>query len=191
MASASRDVDPFTALGPFDDDSGDLNAVIDTPKGSRNKYKLTHGLFALTKILPAGAAFPFDFGFVPATLAEDGDPIDVLVLMDAPGFVGCVVPARLIGVIEAEQEEKGRVIRNDRLIAVATIARDHHGIDDLAQIHENVVGEIEHFFVSYNAALGRRFTPTGRGGPRDARALVDRAASRFERQARGRRRAHG
>ena len=73
-------------------DSDDLTVVIETPKGSQNKYTYepSVGAFVLTGVLPAGAVFPFDFGFVPSTLGEDGDPLDVLVLMDAPAFAGCV-----------------------------------------------------------------------------------------------------
>src|SRR5262245_31454553 len=108
-------------LAAFDADSGELNAVIDTPQGSRNKFKFDegHGLFKLSGVLPAGAVFPHNFGYVPATEGGDGDPLDVLVLMDEPVFVGCLVPSRLIGDIKAEQTEKGRTTRNDRLIAVA------------------------------------------------------------------------
>lgn len=90
------------AMPPFDGD--DLTVVIETPKGSQNKYVFEPrwGAFALSGVLPAGAVFPFDFGFVPGTLAADGDPLDVLVLMDSAAFTGCVVPSRLLGVIEAD-----------------------------------------------------------------------------------------
>src|ERR671932_1198574 len=93
---------------PFDADSGELQVLIETPKGSRNKFKFDEqlGRFRLSGVLPMGAVFPFDFGFVPATLAEDGDPLDVLVLMDEPAFPGCLIPSRLLGAIEAEQTER-------------------------------------------------------------------------------------
>src|ERR687894_2250957 len=107
-------------------DEGDLNVVIETPKGSRNKYNYDGktGLFKLGGVLPAGASFPFDFGFVPSTVGGDGDPLDVLVLMDEPPFAGCLVRTRLVGVIEAEQTERdGETTRNDRLIGVAADAR--------------------------------------------------------------------
>src|SRR5437764_15464112 len=86
---------------------GVVHVIVDTPKGSRNKFKYDEelGLFKLSGVLPAGAVFPFDFGFVPATLGGDGDALDVLLLMDEPAFVGCLVEVRLIGVIEAEQTE--------------------------------------------------------------------------------------
>src|SRR5881394_3501639 len=94
-------------LEAFDPDSGELNAVIETPKGHRNKFKYDEkrGLFRLSGVLPAGAVFPFDFGFVPSTRGEDGDPLDVLVLMEEPAFCGCLISARLLGAIEARQKE--------------------------------------------------------------------------------------
>ena len=94
-----------TKLQPFDKKSGLFQFIIETPKGSRNKYAFdpAQEIFSLRKILPAGMAFPYDFGFLPRTLAADGDPIDVLVLMDEPAFPGCLICSRLIGVIEGEQ----------------------------------------------------------------------------------------
>ena len=99
---------PLNEFPAFDDK--DLTAIIETPRGSQNKYtyEARFGAFVLSGVLPAGAVFPFDFAFVPSTLGEDGDPLDVLVLRDAPAFTGCIVPSRLIGVIEAEQTDEGK-----------------------------------------------------------------------------------
>ncbi len=90
-------------LETWDPKSGALNVVIETSKGSRNKLKYNpeQGLFELSKVLPAGAVFPYDFGFIPSTLGDDGDPLDVLLLLDEPVPAGCKIPARLVGVIEA------------------------------------------------------------------------------------------
>ncbi len=172
--------DSFARLPAFDPGSGTLNAVIETPKGHRNKYKYDEkrGLFLHSGVLPAGAVFPFDFGFVPATEGGDGDPLDVLLLMDEPAFVGCLVPANLIGVIEAEQTEGGKTERNDRLIAVAANSRSHREIRSLDQINENLMREIEHFFVSYNQVKGKKFEPLGRFGPDRARKTVQEAERR-------------
>src|SRR5436190_23463747 len=92
-------------LPPFDEEGRLLHAIVDTPKGSRNKFKWDEKLelYKLAGVLPSGAVFPYDFGWVPGTKGEDGDPLDVLLLMDEPAFVGCLVEARLVGVIEAEQ----------------------------------------------------------------------------------------
>jgi inorganic pyrophosphatase len=98
-------IDP-SRLKPRDhQDSDTLQVIIETPKGSRNKYAFDHDqrIFALKKVLPAGMAFPYDFGFIPSTLAGDGDPTDVLVLMDEPAFPGCLLKCRVIGIIEGEQ----------------------------------------------------------------------------------------
>src|SRR5689334_2298163 len=98
-----------------------IDVIIETPKGSRNKFKYdsTSRMFKLSKVLPEGMMFPYDFGFVPSTIGDDGDPLDILVLMDEPTFPGCLLECRLIGVIEAEQEENHEKERNDRLVAVA------------------------------------------------------------------------
>jgi inorganic pyrophosphatase len=178
MATTPRN--SFIELSPFAK-SGELHVFIDTPKGSRNKYEYDteYQLFKLGGVLPAGAVFPFDFGYVPSTEGGDGDPLDVLVLMDEPAFVGCLVPARLLGVILAEQTENGKTMRNDRLIAVAANARDHGDLQSLDQLNEHLLQEIEHFFVSYNTIKGKQFTPRGRFGPDRARQLVDEGANLF------------
>src|SRR5687767_782444 len=95
----------FDKLASFNEENGFLNVIVETPKGSRNKYNFDFelGLFRLKKVLPAGAVFPFDFGFIPSTCGDDGDPLDVLLLMDEPAFAGCVVEARLLGAMEASQ----------------------------------------------------------------------------------------
>ncbi|MEA2542944.1 MAG: inorganic pyrophosphatase, partial [Acidobacteriaceae bacterium] len=97
-------VDP-TKLQPIDKKDDILQVIVETPKGYRNKFAFDpdQGIFTLKKVLPAGMVFPYDFGFLPRTRALDGDPIDVLLLMDEPAFPGCVFRARLIGVIEGEQ----------------------------------------------------------------------------------------
>jgi inorganic pyrophosphatase len=171
---------PFDRLPAFDPESGELNVVVDTPKGSRNKFVFDNkrGLFRLGGVLPAGAVFPYDFGFVPATLGGDGDPIDSLILMDEPAFVGCLIESRLIGVIEAEQTEDGKTTRNDRLIAVAARSRNHREVCGIEQLSSNLVDEIEHFFVSYNQAKGKNFKPLGRHGADRARRVVEEGMKR-------------
>jgi inorganic pyrophosphatase len=172
---------PVTALPPFDAESGALNVVVETSKGSRNKISFDpeRGLYELTGVLPVGSSFPYDFGFVPSTLADDGDTLDVLVLMDEPAFAGCLVQSRLVGVITAQQREgQGPVERNDRLIAVAAKARTHEHVRSLDDLGDALVEEIEHFFVSYNEIKGKRFEPTGRKGARAARAIVEEGAAR-------------
>ena len=83
-----------------------VHVIVETPRGHRNKYHYDADLdaFRLKKVLAAGFAFPYDFGFIPGTKASDGDPLDVLLLMDEPAYPGCIVEARLVGVLEAGTE---------------------------------------------------------------------------------------
>ena len=165
---------PFSKLPPFNKETEDLLVIVDTAKGSRNKFAWDEEreLFQLSGVLPAGAVFPYDFGFIPNTRGEDGDALDVLILMDEPAFSGCLVECRLLGVIEAEQTEEDRTERNDRLIAVSAKSRTHGHLEKLDDLNRERVDEIEHFFVSYNAAKGKKFKPLARSGPDRARELV-------------------
>lgn len=168
---------PFDVL-PADTDEPELvRIVIETPRGSRNKYKYDEKLhlFRLNSVLPAGLVFPYDFGYVPGTKAEDGDPIDVLVLMDQPAFTGCVIETRLLGVIEAEQTEDGQTERNDRLVAVAKEAHDWKDLRTLKDMNTNLLKELEHFFVSYNALKKKEFKLLATRGPNAARNLLRKA----------------
>ena len=167
---------PLSRLPSFDA-QGNVQAIVEATRGSRNKFKYEPDsrIFLLDAVLPAGATFPFDFGFVPSTRGEDGDPIDVLILMDEPAFVGAVVPTRLVGAIQAEQTEEGETFRNDRLISIAAASHTYGGIDTLDALPPNLVGEIEHFWISYNEIKGKAFKPIGRVGPRGAKHLVNEA----------------
>jgi inorganic pyrophosphatase len=160
-----------------------FQVIIDTPKGSRNKYKYDEEqkLFKLGGVLTAGAVFPFDLGFLPGTVGDDGDALDVLVLMDEPAFVGCLVEVRIIGVIEAEQTEEGKkTFRNDRLLAVASESHSYENISTLSQLNENLVKEVEHFFISYNQAKGKEFKPLRRSGTRCAKELIETGIENFQ-----------
>ena len=164
------DVPPFAG--------GHINVIIETPKGRRNKfsYDVALDLLRLGAPLPAGAIFPFDFGFVPGTRGEDGDPVDVLVIMEEPAHVGCLVESRLVGVIEANQTERdGSVQRNDRLIAVAAASRDYAHVQTLDDLPGSTVAEIQHFFVSYNQVKGKKFEVLGVFGPERAKAAIQAA----------------
>src|SRR6202023_2743101 len=144
----------LTALpNELDPKKGQCRIVIETPKGKRNKfdYDPDSNLFKLGGLLPEGMMFPFDFGFVPSTLGDDGDPLDLLVLMDTPVPPGCLLRCRVIGVIEARQKDKGkRWEENDRLIAVASHARTHEGIKSIDQLRPRTLEDIKAFFVDYN-----------------------------------------
>src|SRR5438045_9442517 len=120
MSKKNGLADP-SRLKPVDEDDKQLlRVVVEIPKGSRNKFAFDaeQHIFELKKVLPAGMTFPYDFGFVPSTVADDGDPTDVFVLMDEPAFPGCILSCRPIGVIEGEQGDKKDKERNDRIVAV-------------------------------------------------------------------------
>jgi inorganic pyrophosphatase len=171
----------------LDEESGNshpdlVNVVIEAPRDSRCKYKFDEkqGLFLLHKLLPLGSSFPYDFGFIPGTKAEDGDPLDVLVLLEEPIFTGCLVPVRLIGVLEAEQTESGKTVRNDRLIGVVETLVNPAEPTSIDEIGEQALREIEHFFVSYNEIEGRQFKSLGRRDAKHALELVQRAKNRAQ-----------
>lgn len=173
-AKQKKTSDP-TRLNPFDGKKpGVVIAVIETPGGSRNKFKYDEklGFYSLSGVLPEGMVFPHAFGFVPGTRAADGDPEDILILMDEPTFTGCVVPTRLIGVMEAEQTEEGKTERNDRLIAVATHSRDYSEVKGLGDLNSNMLKEIEQFFITYNKEKGKKFKVLRMRGPGQALKMV-------------------
>ena len=145
-------------------------AIIETPKGCRNKfdYDPDSGLFMLGGLLPEGMMFPFDFGFIPSTLGEDGDPLDILVLLDAPAHVGCLIEVRVIGVIKAEQMEDGKTESNDRLLGVAVHSYDHEDLESINDVSKTLLDQVEQFFISYNKQRGKKFKVTGTGGPKTA-----------------------
>jgi inorganic pyrophosphatase len=160
---------------PSQDEKGNWHAVIEAAQGTRNKLKYLPELGALSlhAVLPLGTSFPYDFGFVPSTVGDDGDPLDVLVFMDQPVPPGTVVPCRLIGVIEAQQKEKGeKARRNDRLLAVAANTHRYGLWQKLGDIPDNVLEEIERFFVFYNRQKGVTFKPLARRGPMHAKELL-------------------
>jgi inorganic pyrophosphatase len=170
---------PITQLPAIDPQSGHVNLVVDTSKGSRNKYKFDEntGQWRLSKVLPQGMSFPYDFGFIPSTKGEDGDPLDVLILMDEPAFPGCVVPGQIIGVLEAEQVEDGKTIRNDRLIAVIETRYNPAEYHSLDEVNEQRLAEIEHFFMAYNEMEGRRFKPLARRSRKQGQRLLKEAGT--------------
>ena len=167
-------------LPPRNGKSRNLNVVIDTPKGCRNKFAFDkkNKTYVLKTVLPEGHVFPFDFGSIAGTKADDGDPLDALILMDEPAFPGCLIAARAIGVIEANQTEKGKTERNDRIVAVALESHTNGGIKSLKDLNANLVEEIERFFISYNETRGKKFSPIGRRGPKRAIKIVDKYRSK-------------
>ena len=167
----------FARLAPIDH-KGRIRVVLESPQDSRNKLKYEPSIdaFEVSASLPAGMAFPFDFGFFPGTLAPDGDPLDCLVIMDAPAYPGVMVKVRLLGVIEAEQSEDGaKPYRNDRLIAVADGSTERGELRRLSDLDDALLTQIESCFATYDHLTGKEFKPIARHGRRRARTLLDEA----------------
>ena len=158
--------------------NGTCRAVIETPKGRRAKYDFDpgSGAFLLAALLPEGMSFPLDFGFIPSTVGEDGDPLDVLVLFDERCAVGAVIGVRLIGVIEAEQTEGGKTMRNDRLLAVALVSRLYADVRRPEDLGEEYLRNLNAFWTQYNALKGKRFDVRGVGNAGAAIAAIRKAS---------------
>jgi len=142
-----------------------ITAIIESPKGSMQKYDYIpeEQRFRLTKILPAGMTFPFDFGFIPDTKGEDGDPLDVIVISELSNFPGCLVDIRLIGALQAEQTERdGSTVRNGRFIGIPIVSQVFPNINELSELPDNILNQIEHFFKNYNEQAGKVFKVVGR-----------------------------
>ncbi len=167
----------YDHIPPFDKETQLLNVVIETPKGSccKNDYDPALGVFRIKKCLPLGAHFPYDFGYIPGTLGEDGDPLDILLISHHPTFVGCLVPVYLIGVLEAEQTEKkkNKTIRNDRLIGSLEFCADEPRTKSIKDFSKQMLEELEDFFVYYNQLEGRKFMLLGWHGPKRAQTLLE------------------
>lgn len=160
----------------------ECQAVIETPKGRRNKFKYDQdsGLFSLSNLLPEGFSFPFDFGFIPSTAAEDGDPLDLIVLMDEPAHVGCLLTVRLLGVIKVMQTEKGKQTENDRLMGVAAKSFEFKDVKTISELPKALVEQIIEFLALYNKNSGKKDEVKGVEGPEHALELVEKAAGRFK-----------
>jgi len=154
-----------------------IRVVIETPKGSRNKYAFDQRakVFELKKVLPAGMSFPYDFGFVPSTKAEDCDPFDVLVLMDEPAFAGCVLTCRPIGIIEGKQTDGKKKIRNDRVVAVQDKNHLYATVEHIDDLGKGFVREISEFFVDYHRLDGEKYEVLDVRGPHEARRRIEKA----------------
>lgn len=174
--------DAIGQLKPQDEEG--VTVVIETPMGSRQKYDVDHdtGLFKWALELPEGVTFPFSFGFVPNTLAEDGDPLDIMLLIDGEIPQGTVVKARLVGVLQAEQDEghdgEAEMVRNDRIVAVANLSRVYTGVRSLDDLRPGLMWEFEQFFITYNKMIKRDFRVLDRGSAAQAQQMLVEAVER-------------
>jgi len=153
-----------------------VDVVIETPKGSAQKYDYdpeSH-FFRMSKILPSGMVFPYDFGFIPKTKGEDGDPLDVIVISEFNSFPGIMIKCRIIGGIKAEQSEKKRkkVIRNDRFLAVPKCSNIFEKVESMHDLPDRIMDQLEEFFADYNKLEGKKFKALEKMGPKEAQRLI-------------------
>jgi inorganic pyrophosphatase len=170
-------------LPPFSDD-GDVRVVIETPRGSRAKFRYDPELqiFTLSKSLLVGLTYPHDWGFVPSTKAEDGDPIDIMVIHDAATSPGLVLTCRVIGVLQIEQQSKNNAERNDRLFAVPRRSHSERGLRDVRDLSKPILEELEKFFVATDELEDKELKIIGWKGPKIALKAINDAAKSFDKR---------
>jgi len=166
-------------LRPFRDD-GSVNIIVESPRGStvKFKYDTETGAMMLSRQLPLGVVYPYDWGFIPSTRAADGDPLDAMVLWDGVSFPGVVLPSRLIGILRVEQTTIAKPVaeNNDRVLAIPMKAARFGHVRTIFDLAERVRLELEQFFVSVVAFEGKQLRLSGFDGPDEADRLL-RAAS--------------
>jgi inorganic pyrophosphatase len=152
---------------------GSFQAIVETPRGSRVKYAYDKGtgLFLAKKLLALGFCFPFPFGFLP-TSAEDGDPLDVLIVTQFDLPAGTLVRISFAGAIQLEQQTDGKTIRNDRLLGAPRLEGDESRMTNLADVGQDRLREIENFLVGYQQAEGKRIRTVGRLSGADAERMA-------------------
>jgi inorganic pyrophosphatase len=169
-------------LPTFKDD-GKVHVVVETPRGSRAKLDYDPKLkaFTLSKSLLAGLTYPYDWGFLPRTKAEDGDPLDVMVLHDAATFPGLVLTCKVIGVLQVEQRSNGKKSeRNDRIFAVPRGSHAEKDFSDVRELTSAMREELEKFFIAIDELEDKQLKIIGWKGPKAAFKSIKQAAKAFD-----------
>jgi inorganic pyrophosphatase len=137
-----------------------IDIIVETPKGSNEKYNFDpeKQCFRFKKALPLGMVFPYDFGFIPNTLGDDGDPLDAMLISEFRFFPGCMVSCRLVGALLAEQTEK-KTIRNDRFFFIPELSVQYKHIVSISTLPREELSQLKQFFINYNAIEGKTFRP--------------------------------
>ena len=167
----------YLALPIGDAAPDEVNAVIEIPRGQTNKYEYDKQLrvFRLDRNLYSPVHYPGDYGFIPSTLSDDGDPLDVLVLVDAPSFTGCVMTVRPIGMLR--MVDQGR--EDEKILAVGTNNPIYKDVHDYDELYPHVMLEIEHFFTIYKELEAKTTRITGWNDAAAAREIVRECHLRF------------
>jgi inorganic pyrophosphatase len=169
----------LTKLDTYDGD-GSLRVVVESPRGSSLKLDFDPKLrlFTISRELPLGVAYPFDWGFIPGTLGEDGDPVDAMVLHHQPSYPGVVLPCRILGMVEVVQREgRGKAEVNNRIIATPSWHQALSMLEEARDLPKGVREQIEQFFVSSVAFTGKQITIKGWGSAIATKDFIDRNRS--------------
>jgi inorganic pyrophosphatase len=155
-----------------------ITAVVEIPTGSRNKYELdkASGLFRLDRVLYSAVSYPGEYGFIPQTYHEDGDPLDVLVHVEESTFTGCQIDVRPIGMLK--MRDRGEP--DDKIFSVPWHDPRYEEYDDIADFPQHYLKEIEHFFLIYKDLEGRRVEILGWEGSGAAKAMVQQSIERYK-----------
>ncbi|HKW75714.1 MAG TPA: inorganic diphosphatase [Terriglobales bacterium] len=154
-----------------------VNAVIEIPRDSVNKYEYDKELhvFRLDRTLFSPVHYPGDYGFIPRTLGLDGDPLDVLVLVEAPSFPGCLMEVRPIGVLR--MIDQGR--SDEKILAVAQSDPLYREVKEYSEVFTHTLREIEHFFAIYKSLEGKKTEISGWAGSEAAHTIISEGRQRF------------
>lgn len=157
-----------------------INVIVEIPSGSHNKYEYDKELdiFRLDRALHSPVYYPGDYGFAPRTLALDGDPLDVLIIVSEPTFSGCLVVARPIGLLSMTDDGKS----DDKVLAVPVDEPEFADIHNYTQIFAHQLRKIEHFFSTYKMLEGKKTSTHGWTDAGEARRIIMEAAQRFDEQ---------
>lgn len=164
-------------INPGDECPEIVRMVVEIPKNSPNKYEYDSelGLFRLDRALYSPLHYPGDYGFIPGTLAEDGDPLDVLALVLEPTFTGCLYEVRPLGILKMEDNEQ----EDYKILAAPRRDPRYDHVHTMDQIFPHVRREIEHFFTIYKELEGRLTRISGWGGPAEARKAITESRNRY------------
>ena len=157
-------------LDPGPDSPGLVRMIVEIPKNSTNKYEYDKklGLFRLDRTLYSPVHYPGDYGFVPGTIADDGDPVDILALVEEPSFAGCLIEVRPLGVMNMIDQNEG----DQKVVAVPNRNPRYEEVKSMDEIFSHVRLEIEHFFTIYKELEGRVTATMGWNGPEEARKVI-------------------
>jgi inorganic pyrophosphatase len=163
----------LTELAPFDDDDN-LQVIVESPRGStlKLKYDPKNSVFTISRALPVGLAYPFDWGFIPGTRADDGDPVDALVVHESPTYPGVLLTCRILGMVSLSQVQDGKREQNDRVIALPAWSNSIGDVKDFNDLPKPLRQQMEQFFVNNTFFTGKKIKLEGWQGRRAAERMI-------------------